>query len=122
MEDPVGSPFRKNPSRFYTSAMDEILGDNFESYWAKVLGERPRATWFDGGIKAIGDIMIQSLNDPKSYKFARFNATVGKYNGVTAWKVDYWFRAKNAFGALILDHYYFYMRNGEVIGMEKPKN
>jgi hypothetical protein len=122
IEEPVDSPFRKDPMRFYISAADEILGDRFESYWAKVLGDRPKATWLDGGIIAIGDIIIRSLNDPKSYKFDHFAASVGKYNGLTAWKVDYWFRAKNAFGALILDHYYFYMRNGEVIGMEKPKD
>jgi hypothetical protein len=53
-------------------------------------------------IGPIGDIIIQSLHDPKSYKFDRFEVTIGKYNGVTAWKVDYWLRAKNAFGALIL--------------------
>jgi hypothetical protein len=53
-------------------------------------------------IRPIGDIIIQSLHDPKSYKFDRFGVTIGKYNGVTAWKVAYWFRAKNAFGALIL--------------------
>jgi len=81
----------------------------------------PKANWFDGGIVAIGDIIIQSLHDPKSYQFSRFDVTVGKYNGVNAWKVEYYFRSKNAFGALILDHYYFYMRNGKVIGMEKPK-
>jgi len=45
---------------------------------------------------------------------------MGKYKGQLAWKVDYWYRAKNSFGALNLEHLFFYVKDGAVIGMEEP--
>ena len=81
---------------------------------------KPKPT--DGGITEIGDIIIAGMHDPKSYKFDRFTVSVGKYKGTPAWKVDYYFRGKNAFGATILNHVYAYMLHGQVIGIEQPKD
>jgi len=112
----------QNPYDVYVTTSDEILGDTYTEYWTKLLGEMPKSNWFDRGIIEIGDIVINALNDPKSYKFHKFTVDVGKYAGQPAWRVDYWYRAKNAFGALILTHHYFYVRHGKVIGMEEPKD
>jgi hypothetical protein len=51
-----------------------------------------------------------------------FTVSVGKYKGTPAWKVDYYFRGKNAFGGLVLNHVYAYMLHGQVIGIEQPKD
>ena len=82
----------------------------------------PLRSALDGGIIAIGDIVIQNMDDPESYKFDHFTLAVAKYKGILAWKVDYYFRGKNAFGALVLGHVYVYIRDGEVIGLENPKD
>jgi hypothetical protein len=106
----------------YSVAWSKLVGDNENDYWTRVLGEKPTKTWYDGGIKAIGDIVIAGMNDPKSYQFDHFTVSVGKYKGTPAWKVDYYFRGKNAFGGLVLDNVYAYMLHGEVIGIERPKD
>ena len=98
------------------------MGGNEIEYMTRVLGEKPTKNWLDGGIIKIGDIIIANMNDPKSYKFDHFTVSVGKYKGTPAWKVDYYYRAKNGFGALVLNHVYAYMLNGEVIGIEQPKD
>jgi len=111
----------QNPFHAYLATSEKILGENFTNYWTNVLGEMPKANWFDGGITQIGDVVINALNDPKSYQFYKFDVTVAKYAGKPAWKIDYWYRAKNAFGALMLTHHHFYVRNGLIIGVEEPK-
>jgi hypothetical protein len=106
----------------YTEAWNKIVGGNETEYFTKILGEKPKSDWLDGGIIAIGDIVIQNMNDPKSYKFDHFTVSVGKYKGIQAWKVDYYFRGKNAFGALVRNNVYAYMLDGQVIGIEQPKD
>jgi hypothetical protein len=113
----------KNPMYVYIDTVNKILGF-FEEYWAKVLGKRPVSDvgLFSGesGIREINDIITKSLNDPGSFKFDHLDANPDPSG--QAWKVDYYFRAKNPFGALMLDHYYFYIRNGEVVRAEHPKH
>ncbi len=118
-------PFANNPMHTYSNTIDEILGGSFEEYWAKAIGKRPESNSGglfsgDGGIREINDIVTKMLNDPESYKFDHFKANPDP-NGA-AWKVDYYFRAKNAFGALILNHYYFYIRDGKVVDIKEPKD
>lgn len=119
LKEPADSPFKKNPSLVYSKTAHEVLGNSFDEYWEKVLGPIP--TWFDGGIKPIGDLIIPQMNDPKSYEFVRFINKPSKYNGIPAWEIDYYYRGKNAFGAKILTHHIFYMRDGQVIGVKEPK-
>ena len=57
------------------------------------------------------------VHDPKSYKFDHFDVTVDAKR--PAWRVDYFFRAKNAFVPSSKNNYYFYVRNGQVIDMEE---
>ena len=118
------SPFAKNGFHVYLETVDEIIPGDFETYWARVLGKRPVSDvgLFSGesGISESNDIITKSLNDPGSFKFDHLVANPDPSG--QAWKVDYYFRAKNAFGALMLDHYYFYMRDGKVVRAEHPKN
>jgi hypothetical protein len=86
------------------------------------LGPQPRADWFDGGIKEIGDPIIASMNDPRSYKFDRFTTEVTQYEKTWCWKVDYYFRGKNAFGALILNHVFAYFRKGGLIAIKEAND
>ena len=106
----------------YGQTWSKLVGGNETDYWTRVLGEKPTKTWFDGGIKAIGDIVIAGMHDPKSYQFNRFTVSVRQSKGTPAWKVDYYFRGKNAFGGLVLGHVYAYMLHGEVIGIEQPND
>ncbi|HEY1771466.1 MAG TPA: zinc ribbon domain-containing protein [Chthoniobacterales bacterium] len=114
------SPFANNPSNTYRDTFDSVVGKNYDEYWAKVIGESPQSSPHifggDDGIYAINEVLKKALNDPDSLKFDHFDAEADPIR--RAWKIDYYFRAKNAFGAMIMDRYRFYMRNGEVIGVE----
>ena len=102
----------------YEDGFYRTVNDIFEND----LGPQPRADWLDGGIKEIGDPIIASMNDPRSYKFDRFTTEVTQYEKTWCWKVDYYFRGKNAFGALILNHVFAYFRKGGLIAIKEAND
>lgn len=102
----------------YEDGFYRTVNDIFEND----LGPEPRADWFDGGIKEIGDPVIRSMNDPKSYKFDRFTTEATQYDKTWCWKVDYYFRGKNAFGAVVLNHVFAYFRKGQLIVIKEASD
>jgi len=110
-------------SKTYGAKGNDVYRDGFyrtvSDVFKKDLGPEPRSDWYDGGIRQIGDPVIASMHDPKSYKFVHFTTETVQYQKTWCWKVDYYFRGKNAFGALILSHVLAYVRQGQLIAINQ---
>lgn len=119
-----GESFAQASREIYNNVWRNIVGGTFDVYWTKAIGESPQSSLSvfgnDTGITAINDVLSKALNDPDSFKFDHFTTKVDPSR--RAWKVDYYYRAKNGFGAMTLTHNCFYMHSGDVVGMERPRD
>jgi hypothetical protein len=76
-------------SKTYGAKGNDVYRDGFyrtvSDVFKKDLGPVPRSDWYDGGIRQIGDPVIASMHDPKSYKFVHFTTETVRYR-VLDWR------------------------------------
>jgi hypothetical protein len=79
---------------------------------AAVRGPKPTNSAWDGSVPEVERYLKTVLNDPGSYEHIRSTQAVGEGD---YWVVASSFRAKNGFGALIINTKKFYIQRGQVV-------
>ncbi|MEK7469268.1 MAG: hypothetical protein AAB074_17985 [Planctomycetota bacterium] len=81
-------------------------------------GPKPTVSGWDGSVPEVVSALKNVMNDPGSFKHVSTDPPMRCMTSerIYCWLVHMKFRGKNAFGALILQDYHFYVRNGQVIG------
>jgi hypothetical protein len=81
----------------------------------KLLGNKP-AQLANGKVQIVTNWLQEYLNDPYSMKIVRWSKVEKEYvNGEPFWVVKVRFRAKNGFGAYILNDYVFFIRRNKIV-------
>lgn len=78
----------------------------------------PRQSGFDSSVDGVVDYLSTTLNDPKSYEPESWSTLIPSKNGL--FQVRHTFRAKNGFGAMVLQNFVFYLdSNSNVIEVKE---
>jgi hypothetical protein len=75
-------------------------------------GEKPQYSSWDGSFNEVKKYLMVTLNDPGSVQYDFWSKVVMTDGG---WEVRCRYRARNAFGALMLQSHIFTIRNGVVV-------
>jgi|GEM_PF-6827358 tetratricopeptide (TPR) repeat protein len=82
------------------------------------IGPKPQNSLWDGSVACVKDYLNKVLLDPYSVKYEEWSAvTLITYQGQDFWAVRVKYRAKNAFGAYILEEKVALMRNNQVVAL-----
>ena len=101
-----------------------LFQDRNKDQESAAAGAAPESSSWNGvpGGSATEDAIKKNLNDPGSYKLVgAYKPQVATYLGEPCWKTKVVFRAKNSFGALILNSAFVYLTGGSqprVLGIE----
>ncbi len=85
-----------------------------------ILGQKPTNSAYDGNVAPAQEYLKQALNDYSSSEYLGWTVVQKTYIG----KEPYWtttvrIRAKNGFGAFVVNEYKFLIRNNQVVKVER---
>lgn len=85
-----------------------------------VLGPKPINSAYDGNVTPAQNYLKQALNDYDSSEYLGWTDVRKTYVGKEPfWTTTVRLRAKNAFGAFVVNEYTFFIRNNQVVNVEK---
>lgn len=123
--DQVMKPLREIPkeSKDHKEAQKlfDQLNKKLSVYLAEivVLGDKPTNSPYDGNVTPAQNYLKQALNDYDSSEYLGWTKVQKTYVGKEPfWTTTVRLRAKNAFGAFVVNEYTFYIRNNQVVKVD----
>lgn len=80
------------------------------------VGKEPSTSGWDGSVRCVKDYLKKNVKDPSSLKFQDwFKPMLVEVDGKKYWRVKVTYRAKNSFGAVVLETGYAFIRHNQVV-------
>lgn len=124
--DEVMKPLREIPkeSKDYKEAQKlfDQLNNKVSVLMAEivVLGPKPINSTYDGNVTPAQNYLKQALNDYDSSEYLGWTTVQKTYVGKEPfWTTTVRLRAKNAFGAFVVNEFTFYIRDNQVVKVDK---